>query len=73
MCYSIFDAIIYYFITNICLWKGRYFMYDRFLIKKDNDFYYCFEMAILVKKDIEIVRQERTFDNGSTWVIIQEF
>lgn len=48
-------------------------MYDRFLIKKDNDFYYCFEMAILVKKDIEIVRHERTFDNGNTWFIIQEF
>lgn len=48
-------------------------MHDRFLIKKNDELFYCFEIAILIRKDIEIVRQERTFDNGKTWVIIQEF
>ena len=63
-------TILFYYSNIILLGKGGIFMYDRFLIKKNNDFHYCFEMAILVRKDIEIVRQERTFDNGNTWVIM---
>ena len=53
--------------------KDDVFMYDRFLVKKNNELFYCYEISILVMNNIDILKHERTFDNGKTWTTIQTF
>ena len=48
-------------------------MYDRFLVKKGEELFYCYEISILVMNNIDILKHERTFDNGKTWTTIQTF
>lgn len=47
-------------------------MWDRFLVKNEcDDVFYVISIRTIIENGYDIIQQERTFDNGMTWNIIQ--